>query len=769
MSQRLALIVGNSLYRDSTLSKLEAPEVDVGALADVLLDPDIGGFDDVKMVVNMSSASVRRAISEFYARRRQDDLLALYFSGHGVLDELGRLYLGLKDTDSRLLRGTAIPATFITDEMNNSHSQHQVLILDCCHSGAFARGTKGSPGASVGTATTFEGTGFGRVVLTASDATQFAFEGNQIIGEANASLFTHFLVEGLQSGNADANQDGQITIDELYDYIYEQVVTRTPKQTPGKWNYKMRGELVIARTPVAATPARFAPPGATADTDESFAAELDRRYIRGLSAFWLKEWDAAIGHFQAIVRLRPDYLDTAEKLEQAQSRKHIHELYTQAQDAADQQAWDQVILSLETVLEKDPQHSGALELIQKARMEKRILDLYAEAIKLGDASQWKAVLNVVDRIQQLAPDSEGAHEIREKAQEMARSQEREERLGDLYGRAVRALDAGNSELTRRLLRDVIQIQPDFEDATRLLARIESDLGSTGRLTTRTSTPSRSTPDERPAAGKQSDRFADRLESVRQGLSELWSKNVPDATKKRIPSAAGGPAEPYPLGGIRPADSAPFKASRWGEAGWQFFGVWMVTHLSSWMAGWNMPIFPGPFIESLVYGLGLGEHWIWIGIALLFGAVLGFGQWLALRRHFRHIVLWIPATALGWFTGQLFFLPLALNLSEVQGFDVNLSYILADTIRIAVGSTFQYAVLRKHLPRAIVWIPVATAAGFLGYLWRLSSLNYLINEVGWGFWPAEQIAGVLAGLILGLALGFTLLWLYTITEPSEQGR
>jgi formylglycine-generating enzyme required for sulfatase activity len=86
-------------------------------------------------------------------------------------------------------------------------------------------------------------------VLTATDSTQYAWEDDHVIGEADKSIFTHYLVEGLQTGAADANTDGWITLDELYDYVHAQVVTRTPKQTPAKWTYKQQDSFVIARNP----------------------------------------------------------------------------------------------------------------------------------------------------------------------------------------------------------------------------------------------------------------------------------------------------------------------------------------------------------------------------------------------------------------------------------------------------------------------------------------------------------------------------------------
>ena len=101
----------------------------------------------------------------------------------------------------------------------------------------------------MGTATVFEGTGRGRVVLTATDATQYAWEGDQIIGDVENSLFTHYLIEGMRSGAADRDEDGKITIDELYDYVYDRVLHETPKQTPGKWAFGQQGEIIIARNP----------------------------------------------------------------------------------------------------------------------------------------------------------------------------------------------------------------------------------------------------------------------------------------------------------------------------------------------------------------------------------------------------------------------------------------------------------------------------------------------------------------------------------------
>jgi PAS domain S-box-containing protein len=260
MGRRLALVIGNTKYEDKNLATLQAPDADIHNLSAILKDKNVGGFDDVITLHNANSTKTLREIAAFFKKKSRDDLLLLYFSGHGILDDQGRLYLAVKDTERDLPTATGIPSAFISDEMDRSRSNRQVLILDCCYSGAFARGAKRALGGNIGTKSIFEGTGYGRVVLTATDATQYAWEGDRVIGEAKNSLFTHYLIQGLKTGEADINSSGSVSIDELYDYIYEKVITEAPEQTPGKWSYRQHGEIIIARNPNPATSKGELPP-----------------------------------------------------------------------------------------------------------------------------------------------------------------------------------------------------------------------------------------------------------------------------------------------------------------------------------------------------------------------------------------------------------------------------------------------------------------------------------------------------------------------------
>jgi uncharacterized caspase-like protein len=265
-SDRHALLVSSSRYADPSLQPLTAPTEDAEALAAALRDPSVGGFR-VREIVDQPSWVVAEEVERFFAERGLNDISLFYFSGHGIKDEDGALYFAAMNTKRQLLRSTAVASDHMIAAMRRCRSRQQVLLLDCCYAGAFSRAmlTKGDE--HVGVQERFATEGAGRVVITASDAMQYAFEGEQLHGEAALSIFTRALVEGMTSGDADRNGDGRVTLDELYDYLYERVRRVNPSQTPTTSNLDKRGEIVIALNPHASAPQPQAVPE-TESTDE---------------------------------------------------------------------------------------------------------------------------------------------------------------------------------------------------------------------------------------------------------------------------------------------------------------------------------------------------------------------------------------------------------------------------------------------------------------------------------------------------------------------
>lgn len=251
MSARFALLIGNSEYEDHRLQGLGAPLNDVSAFRDVLEDAEIGQFDDVKCLTNEGRDAISEAIEDLFADKRKDDLVLLYLSGHGLLDAYGRLFFAVPKTRIQRVASTGIAAADIRDWMDRSFSQRQVLFLDCCHGGAFNDRARGSLEQRALTQETFGNQGHGRWIISATDATSFAFDGEDELvksDELRLGVFTRHLIGGLRTGEA-APSSETITVQQLFDFARENVRAEDPRMKPQLWASKSDGPLILARNP----------------------------------------------------------------------------------------------------------------------------------------------------------------------------------------------------------------------------------------------------------------------------------------------------------------------------------------------------------------------------------------------------------------------------------------------------------------------------------------------------------------------------------------
>lgn len=233
---RKALIVATDEYGDPKLTRLNAPAQDARALAEVLQDSSVGVFE-VQTVLNQNCHDVEVAIATFFASGSRGDTLLVHFSCHGVKDLSGELYFATKDTRLPLLKVTAVSSALVKDAMETSRASLILCLVDCCYSGAFTKSTKAAATVDL----TERLGGHGRAVITASTSLQLALD-----GEEKPSLFTHAVVEGLRSGDADRDLDGLVSLDELYSYVHDRVTAQNPDQTPVK-SFDVQGDVYVAR------------------------------------------------------------------------------------------------------------------------------------------------------------------------------------------------------------------------------------------------------------------------------------------------------------------------------------------------------------------------------------------------------------------------------------------------------------------------------------------------------------------------------------------
>ncbi|MGI0486408.1 caspase, EACC1-associated type [Pantanalinema rosaneae CENA516] len=244
---KIALLVGVSEYEDG-FNPLPNAVKDIEAMQNVLRQPEMGGFDRVKTLADPDPLLMQQEIEHLFSDRSKDDLVLLFFSGHGIKDDTGRLYFATRITrktpKGELIRSTAVPASFVHEIMGNSRSKRQIVILDCCFSGAFAEDMTAKDDGSVSVQAQLGGEG--RAVLTSSTSTQYSFEQKG----CDLSVYTQYLVEGIETGAADIDNDGAIAVDELHDYAKSRVQNIAPAMKPEIYAVREGFRIRLAKAPI---------------------------------------------------------------------------------------------------------------------------------------------------------------------------------------------------------------------------------------------------------------------------------------------------------------------------------------------------------------------------------------------------------------------------------------------------------------------------------------------------------------------------------------
>ena len=255
--KRLALLIGNAEYQHPELRKLNAPQNDVAALETLLMHPEIGRYT-ARVLINGTKSAIEQAIDRMLSDGDREDTALIFFAGHGLKHENGKLYFAAIDTEPKYLGGTAVWSDWLKEQMQNSRVGCQIVLLDCCFGGAFARGHLWRGGNRVESGEELkvhdvERSGRGQVVITAADAMQFALEEDgQLDTRPPFSHFTRALTEGLASGEADRDGDGRITVDELMSYLEKKLKDMRSPQRPTKSIFGAAGgDLLFAYNPRA--------------------------------------------------------------------------------------------------------------------------------------------------------------------------------------------------------------------------------------------------------------------------------------------------------------------------------------------------------------------------------------------------------------------------------------------------------------------------------------------------------------------------------------
>lgn len=239
-TQKWAVVVGISKYKDSHIAGLRYASADAQAFYDWLISPQGGRYAPAQVRLLLDSEAtaqnIRNTLFNWLKQALEEDMVTIYFAGHGspeAPDSLNNLFLLPFDVNYTDIASTGFPMWDIETALKRFIKAKKVVVIaDACHSGGVGqsfdiarRGSRSIEINPIGAGLqNLSQAGDGIAVISASDDKQFSQEGQQW-GNGHG-VFTYFLLRGLQ-GDADYNKDGRVTLGELIPYLSEKVRRET--------------------------------------------------------------------------------------------------------------------------------------------------------------------------------------------------------------------------------------------------------------------------------------------------------------------------------------------------------------------------------------------------------------------------------------------------------------------------------------------------------------------------------------------------------------
>ncbi|MBN1827802.1 MAG: caspase family protein, partial [Deltaproteobacteria bacterium] len=260
-SQAWAVVIGISKYRYATqegLTNLVFADDDARAFTRSLAA--LGWNEShIRMLINEEATlrNVMIALESWLTKTGPDDLIVLFWSGHGFPDpeDPEKVYLACHDTDIRI-PATGYRMDKVRQALEERRSRNVIVLADTCHAGKLI--TRGGKGISIvpdiDKMRREQTVPKGWIFMVGADSDRQAIEHTSWTNGA----FTHSLLKGL-AGGADgfesiAPKDGLITMRELRAYlnsvmpdetqrvlgVAKRPVITTSSGDPGIWNLSLQ-------------------------------------------------------------------------------------------------------------------------------------------------------------------------------------------------------------------------------------------------------------------------------------------------------------------------------------------------------------------------------------------------------------------------------------------------------------------------------------------------------------------------------------------------
>lgn len=246
-----AVLIGFNKYKDrERLSDLQFAERDAQEMYKVLTDPQIGNYskDNISLIIgDVSNDYIQSKLyNQVVKGRTKDDTVLVYYSGHGfIAGDLEDAYLATPEiTVSHILNNPAagLQMKWLYNEIFvRTQARFVILLLDCCHSGAFCPSVKDDNNAlRMNLIEEKDVSGEGRIAFVSSPRGVSSRESAPF----QNGIFTYYLLEGLRGKAAD-KETGEVTMNSLITYVEG----RTPPNQPPV-HYGQSTKIVLTHHPI---------------------------------------------------------------------------------------------------------------------------------------------------------------------------------------------------------------------------------------------------------------------------------------------------------------------------------------------------------------------------------------------------------------------------------------------------------------------------------------------------------------------------------------
>jgi uncharacterized caspase-like protein len=250
IGERWAVVIGVSQYNSPDIRDLDYAAQDAQSMYDFLRSPAAGPFEEDHVLFlkdgNATAQAIREAMFVFLQKAEWNDLVVVYFAGHGAADPAipENLYLLPTDADVNALAATAFPMWDVKTALRRQiRAERVIVIADACHSA----GTFAADDNPINSSFSELFTPSRRLTLTAAAENELSLEDPRWGG--GHGVFTYQLLKGLK-GEADADQNGIVTFNEAADYVMKTVQKDTgSRQNPQRSGL---GDVPLAESQIAA-------------------------------------------------------------------------------------------------------------------------------------------------------------------------------------------------------------------------------------------------------------------------------------------------------------------------------------------------------------------------------------------------------------------------------------------------------------------------------------------------------------------------------------